>query len=157
MQCTAKSKRTGERCKAQAVRGKDKCRMHGGSTPVKHGLYSKYTKGILADRIEELKNDPALTDLREHIALMTALLTDRLEANPQLTEETAQGLITIAEKLTRAIERWHKVTYGEKFILQVEQVQTLIEQITVIIRQEVQDAEIVERIARRLQGVKLPC
>lgn len=70
MQCTARSKRTGERCKAQAMKGKDKCRMHGGSTPVKHGLYSKYTKGILADRIEELKNDPALTDLREHIALM---------------------------------------------------------------------------------------
>lgn len=88
---------------------------------------------------------------------MTALLTDRLEANAQLTEETAQGLITITEKLTRAIERWYKVTYGEKFILQVEQVQTLIEQITVIIRQEVEDTETIERIAKRLQEVKLPC
>jgi len=29
-QCTAISKRSGERCKAPAVHGKTKCRMHGG-------------------------------------------------------------------------------------------------------------------------------
>lgn len=155
MQCTAKSKRTGERCKAPAVRGKDKCRMHGGATPVKTGLYSKYTKTFLADRIEELKNDPALTDLREHIAFMTALLMDRLEANPQLTEETAQGLISIADKLTKAIERWHKLTYGEKFVLQVEQVQVLVEQIVHIIREEIDDPAAIERVAKRLQEVKM--
>ena len=155
MQCTAKSKQTGERCKAPAVRGKDKCRMHGGATPVKTGLYSKYAKTFLADRIEELKDDPALTDLREHIAFMTALLMDRLEANSQLTEETAQGLITIAEKLTKAIERWHKLTYGEKFVLQVEQVQVLVEQIVHIIREEIDDPTAVERVAKRLQEVKM--
>jgi hypothetical protein len=32
-QCTAMSKRTGERCKAQAVTGREKCRHHGGKTP----------------------------------------------------------------------------------------------------------------------------
>lgn len=41
-QCTARSKRTGEPCNNPAIRGKDKCRMHGGKTPVKHGLTSKY-------------------------------------------------------------------------------------------------------------------
>jgi len=31
-QCNAKSKRSGERCKAPAVSGKTKCRMHGGAS-----------------------------------------------------------------------------------------------------------------------------
>jgi hypothetical protein len=30
LRCNAKSKRTGERCKAPTVRGKSKCRTHGG-------------------------------------------------------------------------------------------------------------------------------
>jgi hypothetical protein len=51
--CTAKSKRTGQRCKAPAVRGWDVCRFHGarGGAPKgkangawKHGLYSGAAK-----------------------------------------------------------------------------------------------------------------
>lgn len=30
VRCAAKSKRTGEQCKAPAIRGKSKCRFHGG-------------------------------------------------------------------------------------------------------------------------------
>src|SRR3979490_713724 len=52
--CTAKSKRTGERCKAPAVRGWKVCRFHGarGGAPKgkangawKHGHYSEAAKG----------------------------------------------------------------------------------------------------------------
>jgi len=32
LRCNAKSKRTGERCKAPSVRGKSKCRTHGGAS-----------------------------------------------------------------------------------------------------------------------------
>jgi hypothetical protein len=51
--CTAKSKRTGQRCKAPAVRGCSVCRFHGarGGAPKgidngawKHGLYSNAAK-----------------------------------------------------------------------------------------------------------------
>jgi hypothetical protein len=51
--CTAKSKRTGERCKAPAVRGWNVCRFHGarGGAPKgkangawKHGHYSEAAK-----------------------------------------------------------------------------------------------------------------
>jgi hypothetical protein len=51
--CTAKSKRTGERCKAPAVKGWNVCRFHGarGGAPEgeangawKHGHYSKAAK-----------------------------------------------------------------------------------------------------------------
>lgn len=33
MQCTARSSRTGERCKAYSIRGGNVCRVHGGSSP----------------------------------------------------------------------------------------------------------------------------
>jgi hypothetical protein len=51
--CTARSKRTGQRCKAPAVRGYNVCRFHGarGGAPKehangawKHGLYSNAAK-----------------------------------------------------------------------------------------------------------------
>lgn len=48
--CTAKSKRSGERCQMQAMTGRNKCHIHGGKTPEKHlnhhqtpgSMYSKY-------------------------------------------------------------------------------------------------------------------
>lgn len=157
MQCTAKSKRTGERCKAQAVTGSDKCYHHGGATPVKHGLYSKYTKNRLATLIAELKDNPALTDIKEHVAFMFALLLNKLEnMQDRFTDEDIQHLSTLSERITKAIERWHKITFGEKYILQVEQVQILVNQVVHIIRQEIKDESVIERIANRLQNLRLP-
>ncbi len=155
MQCTAKSKRTGERCKAQAVTGKDKCYHHGGATPVKHGLYSKYSRHRLADVIQQLATDPELLDLRQQIGLKQALILDKLEQlQDRLRGEDAEMLAGLSEKVSRDIERLNKIEHGEKYILQVEEVQSLINQVVVIIRQEVQDAATVKRLAERLQGAR---
>ncbi|TDA64505.1 MAG: hypothetical protein D9V47_13800 [Clostridia bacterium] len=154
-QCTAKSKHTGQQCRAYAVNGTDKCRVHGGMTPIKHGLYSKYTKAKLGALIAELRDNPALTDIKEHVAFMFALLIKKLEAmQERFTDEDISHLTTLSEKITKAIERWHKVAFGEKYILQIEEIQTLINQIVVIIRQEVHDPATVERLAKRLQEVR---
>lgn len=75
-QCTAKSKRSGERCRAPAMRGRTVCQTHGGKTPVglasphtKHGALSKYLKGPLATIIEDVRTDPELLNLAESIVL----------------------------------------------------------------------------------------
>lgn len=61
MQCKAKSKRTGERCRSHAVRGWSVCRMHGArggpktkeglnrckQAPWKHGRYGRELKDQL--------------------------------------------------------------------------------------------------------------
>lgn len=65
---TAKAKSTGERCRRAAVTSKDKCRFHGGKTPVLHGLYSKYRDPRIAAHAAELVADEKLTDLRPLIA-----------------------------------------------------------------------------------------
>lgn len=81
--CTATSKRSGKRCGKWAIKGKDVCRAHGGSTPIKHGLYSKYTKGVLGERIEAARNDPELLDLDRVIAIGHALLSYGIEAREE--------------------------------------------------------------------------
>ena len=70
--CTAKSKRTGERCKAPAVRGYNVCRFHGarGGAPKgkangtwRHGHYSEAAKAerLLVKRL--LKDTSSLREL----------------------------------------------------------------------------------------------
>lgn len=82
--CGART-RSGEPCRQPAVRGRDRCRMHGGTSPVgaasgtfRHGLYSRYLPArLLATYRRSLRDDDALA-LREAIALMDARINDLL-------------------------------------------------------------------------------
>lgn len=85
VRCNAK-KTNGEPCQAWAMEGKTKCRVHGGKTPAgiasphyKTGRYSKYLPTRLSSQYESAKNDPALLELREDIALIDARLSDLLQ------------------------------------------------------------------------------
>jgi len=85
-QCKATSKRTGERCKGNAVTGRELCRHHGGKSLVgpahpgyKHGRYSKHLPGRLIERYAQAVSDPDLLVLRDDIALVDARLGDLLE------------------------------------------------------------------------------
>src|SRR4051812_17466685 len=74
--CGARTK-NGELCQNIAGKGTDhvgegKCRSHGGSTPIKHGIYSK-VRGTLGKRIHEIKNDPNIYELTSELALLKAL------------------------------------------------------------------------------------
>ena len=85
--CKAKSKRTGERCKARAMNGSDYCYHHGGASlkgaahpSFKHGQRSKHMPVQLATRYEAALSDPQLGDLTTNIALREAFIRERLEA-----------------------------------------------------------------------------
>lgn len=84
-QCTATSKRTGNRCGAQAITGRDKCRFHGGKSlrgPAhpnwKGGRYSKFVPERMRERYEASLNDPETLHLLEQLALLDARLNDVL-------------------------------------------------------------------------------
>lgn len=79
--CTAKSKRTGNRCGAQAMTGRDVCYHHGGRTPrgaasphTKTGRYSKDLPTKLAALYAAGESDDTLLSLREDIRLSDAML-----------------------------------------------------------------------------------
>lgn len=84
-QCTAKSKRTGERCKRPAIVGRTVCYHHGGKIPrgpalpqYKDGRYSKLLPARLAANYERAASDADLLVLREDIALVDTRLADLL-------------------------------------------------------------------------------
>ena len=58
-QCNALSKRTRERCKAPAVRGKTKCRFHGGAKgsgrPIVHGRETREKRAERSAKLAELR------------------------------------------------------------------------------------------------------
>ena len=59
IQCNALSKRTRQRCKAPAVRGKTKCRFHGGAKgsgrPVVHGRETREKRAERSAKLAELR------------------------------------------------------------------------------------------------------
>ena len=58
-QCNALSKRTRQRCKAPAVRGKTKCRFHGGAKgsgrPIVHGRETREKRAERSAKLAELR------------------------------------------------------------------------------------------------------
>ena len=112
-QCKAKSKRTGKRCKARAVTGKDVCYHHGGATPVKHGLYSKYPDAVAAQHLETARNSDRLDILKSTIALLAAILSHWTEQGIAFNVEHFQATCTLSGRLTQAISEYEKLTNPE--------------------------------------------
>ena len=117
-QCTAKSKRTGEQCKAQAVRGYSVCRMHGAGKPNTHtgrpiatGRYSiKRTE--LAAKTQEFYSDPQPGNLTSELALMRALLQNYLDRFPDdqhLPFDDIARIYGMTEGIGRLVERIAKI------------------------------------------------
>lgn len=113
MQCTARSKQSGKRCQRAASPGKTVCVIHGGRTPTKHGMYSKFAKGQLAELIEANRTDPGLTDIREHLAVLAALSQDLLSRKDsgRLGSRDREALARLAD---RGIDGVRKLTEVEK-------------------------------------------
>lgn len=157
--CEAKTK-SGSPCNRPAGWGTHhvgvgKCKLHGGASPVKHGLYSKYAKHSLAEVVQSLVNDPELVNLRQQIAFKQALILGRLnQLGSEMTQDDLRFLADLSEKVARDIERLNKIEHGEKYVLQVAEVQTVVQQITLIIHQEISDEHVIERVAERLQKLK---
>ena len=82
-QCTAKSKRSQQRCRQSAMHGKTVCAIHGGKTPsgfglpqTKTGKYSRVLPIALAARYHEGIANPELLSVRDDIAVAESRLAD---------------------------------------------------------------------------------
>jgi hypothetical protein len=161
MQCTAKSKRSQKQCRNHALKGKDTCRMHAGR-PIKHGLYSKYKGKLVADRVEELMDDPELLDMRRPIAVLEALtqrLLETLEPSDQvgiIGQDVRMALLQLAKEQAKAIERYHKITEGTKYTIRIEQVQAVVVQIVQVADETISDTADRRRFVERLGKLALP-
>jgi hypothetical protein len=100
-QCAAMSKRTKERCRDYAMRGRRVCYKHGGKAPMgyalpqtTHGRYSKLLPLQMAAKYREARDNPDLRSLHDDIAVLEARLT---ELFARLGQDTAADGETWAE------------------------------------------------------------
>jgi len=115
-QCTAKSKRSGERCKKDAVIGMGVCHIHGGKSLVgtdnpafKHGRYSRYLPDALVDRYQAALADQDLNSLDDEIALTDSRLAAELlhlrAEGPQAQWDDARRIFASFTRNTNANNR----------------------------------------------------
>lgn len=96
--CTAKT-RVGEPCKAKAVTGKTKCRVHGGANPgppvgnansLKHGIYGAYLTDEEKEALPALETQ--LGKLDGEIALVRIRIQRTLKAEESAADNEQKGL-----------------------------------------------------------------
>ena len=82
--CGAKT-RSATPCQRPPVAGRERCRLHGGATPIgagsphfRTGRHSRYLPTRLAARYDEAQADQRLLELRDDIALVDARIADLL-------------------------------------------------------------------------------
>jgi hypothetical protein len=83
--CGAKNKQNGGTCENWVVRGRTRCRLHGGKALVgsacphfRSGRYSAYLPERLRERYEQAEGDAELLSLKSEVALTDARLIDLL-------------------------------------------------------------------------------
>lgn len=83
--CSPLANRPGRFCTSYPLRGKTRCRKHGGrslsgfaSATFKHGLYSKDLKGLLGKNYQQARQNPDLISNYEQVALFDALISECL-------------------------------------------------------------------------------
>jgi len=118
--------------------------MHGGKTPIKSGLYSKYAMKGLAEKIEEASNDKKLTDVRALIAVQASLMNSYLEKYKfakAIGQEEIEVLMTISDTIGKNIERLNKIENGETFNVKIDVVQRFVLKAFEIIKIFIPDAK----------------
>lgn len=111
--CPAKAKSTGEQCRNPAGfrtdhLGSGPCYLHGGCSPVKHGLYSKHARGRTGEILAEV-TDAEAADPTEEIKLASAQLARALERLDEGDDEAQlewyKAISLHASRLTLAKQR----------------------------------------------------
>jgi hypothetical protein len=85
MRCGAK-KRNGQPCRQWPMKGRTRCRLHGGRSRVgpgagryRHGRYSRFLPSRLCAQYQAMVHDSKLLELRDEIAMTDARITDVLQ------------------------------------------------------------------------------
>jgi hypothetical protein len=156
--CGAKN-RAGEPCKRWPAKGRSRCRLHGGATPIKHGLYSKDTPKTLGERIREMRDDPELLSLDRQAAIAQALQQSAIARFEEIERAIDEGayrkaldapdVLDVLRKLTetsaKIIARRQGVTDGKTVPLEV--VSLLIDRVIHAVNRYVVDAAVRRSIA----------
>jgi len=149
--CNAKSKRTGKRCRANAVRGRNVCYHHGGATPRgpasphwRHGRYSRLLPSSMAADYEESVSSFDNISLREeigvldaHLAQLVADLHDGSEPDHTSPRRAWQAVLAAIERRRRLCDTERRLMEAARNYLDREQALFIVNRILAILRQHV--------------------
>jgi hypothetical protein len=148
--CGAKN-RAGAPCKRWPAKGRSRCRLHGGATPIKHGLYSKDTPKTLGERIREmLDRQAAIAQALQQSAIARFEEIERaIDEGAYHKALDAPDVLDVLRKLTetsaKIIARRQGVTDGKTVPLEV--VSLLIDRVIHAVNRYVVDAAVRRSIA----------
>lgn len=66
--------------------GQGRCKLHAGSTPIKHGRYSTVKRPRIRELLDAFDNDPDPLDIAPEIKLLRALILDYIERYDEQTD-----------------------------------------------------------------------
>lgn len=161
--CDAKN-RQGLPCKRPAGWGTNhagigKCKLHGGSSPIKHGLYSKQLAHStdIQQRIEQLKNDPELVNIASHLAAVVACLEkviEQLTSDHKDYEKTVDTLSLVVDRIAKIKEREHKIQVG--YYYSPEQVKEWADLLGGVIKKTCSDCPRLLGMAKAIKALRVP-
>ena len=149
---------------------------HGGRPPkgkepapsTKHPIQGRYEAALAASPglgglFKTFLADDDLTDLQSEIALLRAIMAEYLQLHRDqplgvgvvpvdlpTIEAMQRHLITLTEGISRAVERKHKLAYGEQHVITVPAMAAYAARIAEIINSHVRDLDTRRRIAADL-------
>jgi hypothetical protein len=125
--CEAKTKSTGKPCQRAPVKGRERCKLHGGATlqgadspRYKHGMYSKYAGSQLKEVLAQLEDvsSEELIQPDAEIKLMQALLMKCKSLQNGLDDLNDLDTISkIIERLIHAKQRSQKIMLEQERLI----------------------------------------
>jgi hypothetical protein len=110
LRCTARRRRTSERCRLPAIRGRQVCRLHGGRAPVgpaasnwRHGLYSSVLPTNFREAFRRMRGDPALLSLADDVAALTAAIEVKARTLGPDPDAKWMELLALVERRARLV------------------------------------------------------
>jgi len=149
--CGAKAKGTGQPCKRAPVKGRNRCKLHGGaslqgsdSARYKHGLYSKYAGSQLKDVLSQLEDvdSEELIQPDAEIKLMQALLMKCKSLQDGLDDLNDLDTISkIIERLIHAKQRSQKIMLEQERLIPATDIQLFLTWMEELLINRVGEAE----------------
>ena len=149
--------------------GYGRCKLHGGASPYKHGLYSDVAKKryTIKDFIEIAKNDPETFHISTQMSLQMGLLSERVEAiakrqreggdeDKALLRDEWEALLKISDKLTKTFERKARVEQSERKNIPIEVLDIVINGVIATIERFIPDEKLRAQISGALNSLPVP-
>lgn len=166
--CGARTKTDASPCSHGAGKNTDhpgvgRCWRHGGKN--QSPISARYTHGKTAtikypniiDKIEQLRQDRDVFDLRDHIFLAEAIAQEILQ-QADSTQELLD-VVKVLDTVTKSVQRLHDIEVGRKYVISVENLGNVIGRVVEVVERHVPDPYLRSLIAAdilKIQNAPIP-